>query len=387
MIKKISILGSTGSIGTQTLEVAEACGFEVVALAANGSNVSQLEAQARKWKPKLIAAADDTAAASLKEKLRDTNITVLSGAEGIQKAAEIEEADAVVAAIVGIAGLLPTLSAIDAGKRVALANKETLVCAGPLVMERAREKGVSIVPVDSEHSAIFQCLQGNKDEREVKRILLTASGGPFFGYTKDRLEKVTVEEALKHPNWTMGAKVTIDSATLMNKGLEFLEAMALFHMPPEKIDILVHRESIVHSLVEYCDNAVLAQLGAPDMHLPIQYALTWPNRTEGAGVPLDLLSCPPLSFYKPDLHAFPCLALAIEAARQGGTAPAILNGANEVAVHRFLKKEIGFLDIPRLVKKTLDRVPQNQADSIESVLDADIQARRCAMEEPAHYLR
>lgn len=387
MVKKISILGSTGSIGTQALEVAEACGFEVVALAANGSNVSQLEAQARKWKPKLIAAADDTAAADLKGRLQDTNIAVLSGTEGIIEAAKIEEADAVVAAIVGIAGLLPTLAAIDAGKRVALANKETLVCAGALVMNRAREKGISITPVDSEHSAIFQCLQGSRDPKEIKRIILTASGGPFFGYTKDRLETVTLEEALKHPNWTMGAKVTIDSATLMNKGLEFLEAMALFQMPPEKIDILVHRESIVHSLLEYCDSAVLAQLGAADMHLPIQYALTWPDRVEGAGKPLDLLSCSPLSFHKPDLGAFPCLALAMEAAKQGGTAPAILNGANEIAVNRFLKKEIGFLDIPRLVEKTLEWIPKEDAGSIESIFEADIQARRRAMEEPAHYLR
>ena len=387
MRRTISILGSTGSIGVQTLEVSEACGLSVVALAAN-RNVNLLEQQARKWKPKLVAAADITAAADLKFRLNDTDIRVVCGEEGVMEAAAIAEADAVVSALVGIAGLLrPTLAAIDAGKRVALANKETLVCAGPLVMQRAREKGVDIVPVDSEHSAIFQCLQGSASRGEVKRIVLTASGGPFFGYSRADLEAVTVQQALRHPNWTMGAKVTIDSASLMNKGLEFLEAMALFSLPPEKISILVHRESIVHSMVEYCDNALLAQLGTPDMRLPIQYALSWPERVPGPATELDLLSCPPLSFAKPDLEAFPCLALAIEAAKTGGIAPAALNGANEVAVARFLRGEIGFSDISRLVERALLRVVTKEALTLDAVFQADAEARRFASEEAAHYLR
>lgn len=386
MKRSISILGSTGSIGVQTLEVAEACGLSVIALAAN-RNISLLEQQARKWKPKLVAAADETAAADLKFRLKDTDIRVASGEEGVMEAAAMAAADTVVTALVGIAGLRPTLAAIDAGKRVALANKETLVCAGPLVMQRAREKGVDIVPVDSEHSAIFQCLQGSAGRGEVKRILLTASGGPFFGYSRADLEAVTVQQALKHPNWTMGAKVTIDSASLMNKGLEFLEAMALFSLPPEKISILVHRESIVHSMVEYCDNALLAQLGTPDMRLPIQYALSWPERVPGPATELDLLSCPPLSFAKPDLETFPCLALAIEAAKTGGIAPATLNGANEVAVARFLRGEIGFLDIPCLVERALSRVSTKEALTLDAVFQADAEARRFASEEAAQYLR
>lgn len=386
MRRTLSILGSTGSIGVQTLEVAEACGFSVAALAAN-RNICLLEQQARKWKPKLVAVADETAAVDLKGRLKDTDIRVASGEAGVLEAAAIAEADTVVTALVGIAGLRPTLEAIDAGKRVALANKETLVCAGSLVMQRAREKGVDIVPVDSEHSAIFQCLQGSAGRGEVKRILLTASGGPFFGYSRADLKAVTVGQALKHPNWTMGTKVTIDSASMMNKGLEFLEAMALFSLPPEKISVLVHRESIVHSMVEYCDNAVLAQLGTPDMRLPIQYALTWPDRVSGPATELDLLSCPPISFVKPDLEAFPCLALAMKAASMGGIAPAALNGANEVAVARFLRGEIGFLDIPHLVERALSRVSAKEALTLDAVFQADAEARRFASEEAAQYLR
>jgi 1-deoxy-D-xylulose-5-phosphate reductoisomerase len=386
MEQTISVLGSTGSIGVQTLDVAEACQIRVVAMAAH-SNIELLEKQARKWNPKLVAAADDTAAADLKLRLNDTSIRVAAGPEGILEAAALSEADTVVTAMVGIAGLLPTLTAIDAGKRVALANKETLVCAGSLVMERAFKKGASIVPVDSEHSAIFQCLQGSQNRGEVKRLILTASGGPFFGYTREMLEQVTLEQALKHPNWTMGAKVTIDSATLMNKGLEFLEAMALFQMPPEKISVLVHRESIVHSLVEYCDNAVLAQLGTPDMRLPIQYALTWPKRTPGAATALDLLSCKPLTFASPDMESFPCLALALQAAKKGGTMPAILNGANEVAVARFLGGEINFLGIPRLVERTMERVASTDVLSLDAVFQADAEARLVASGEPARDLR
>ena len=386
MEKMISILGSTGSIGTQTLEVAAACGIPVAALAAH-RNVVLLERQARAFRPKLVAAADEAAAADLKLRLRDTDIQVVSGDEGVLEAASLDAADTVVTAMVGIAGLGPTLAAIESGKRIALANKETLVCAGPLVMEKAAARGVDIIPVDSEHSAIFQCLQGSRGRGEVKRLLLTASGGPFFGFGREALEQVTLEQALRHPNWTMGAKVTIDSATLMNKGLEFLEAMCLFGLPPGKISVLVHRQSIVHSLVEYCDNAVLAQLGTPDMRVPIQYALTWPRRMPGPATELDLLSCPPLTFERPDTEAFPCLALAMRAAQEGGTLPAIMNGANEIAVSRFLRGEIGFLDIPRLVERTMARVEPEKAVTLENVLEADAGARRVASEEPARYLR
>lgn len=374
--RAISILGSTGSIGTQTLDVAETCGVPVAALAAH-KNVDLLEQQARIFHPHLVAAADSAAASALKQRLADTEIRVLAGEEGVKAAASLPQADTVVTALVGIAGLEPTLAAIDAGKRVALANKETLVCAGPLVMARAKEKGAEIVPVDSEHSAIFQCLQGSHG-KEVKRILLTASGGPFFGKSRRELASVTPARALKHPNWSMGAKVTIDSATLMNKGLELLEAMSLFSVPPEQIQILIHRESILHSAVEYCDHSVIAQLGAPDMRLPIQYALFWPNRVPGPARELDLFSCGSLSFAQPDLDTFRCLALAIQAAKEGGTAPTILNGANEVAVSQFLEEKIGFLDIARAVEHALDVVPREQADTLAAIRRADKLAREAA---------
>ena len=375
-MRSLAILGSTGSIGTQTLEVAASCGHRVAALTAR-HNIDLLEQQARTFHPILAAAADPTAAAALASRLADTDIRVLAGEEGILEAARLPQADTAVTALVGIAGLAPTLAAIDSGKRIALANKETLVCAGPLVMARAKEAGAEIVPVDSEHSAIFQSLQGSHG-KELKRILLTASGGPFFGWSRDELASVTPDRALKHPNWSMGAKVTIDSATLMNKGLELLEAMSLFQVPPEKIQILVHRESILHSAVEYCDNSVIAQLGAPDMRLPIQYALSWPERTPGPSEPLDLLRIGTLTFYPPDLEAFPCLALAIRAAKEGGTAPAILNGANEVAVARFLQEEIGFLDIPRVVQAALDTVPRAKELTLASIYEADQAARAAA---------
>ena len=374
--RAISILGSTGSIGTQTLDVAETCGVPVAALAAH-KNVDLLEQQARIFHPHLVAAADSAAASALKQRLADTEIRVLAGEEGVKAAASLPQADTVVTALVGIAGLEPTLAAIDAGKRVALANKETLVCAGPLVMARAKEKGAEIVPVDSEHSAIFQCLQGSHG-KEVKRILLTASGGPFFGKSRRELASVTPARALKHPNWSMGAKVTIDSATLMNKGLELLEAMSLFSVPPEQIQILIHRESILHSAVEYCDHSVIAQLGAPDMCLPIQYALFWPNRVPGPARELDLFSCGGLSFAQPDLDTFRCLALAIQAAKEGGTAPTILNGANEVAVSQFLEEKIGFLDIARAVEHALDVVPREKADTLDAIRRADKLAREAA---------
>ena len=381
MMKRISLLGSTGSIGRQTLEVAAACGITVGAVTARRS-VALLEEQVRAFRPELAVCVDPAAAADLKVRTADTGVRVAAGPEGLLEAASLPSADCVVTAVVGIAGLEPTLAAIRAGKRVALANKETMVCAGELVTGEADRLGVDIVPVDSEHSAIFQCLQGCRDRGEVRRLILTASGGPFFGCAREQLAAVGPEQALKHPNWSMGAKVTIDSATLMNKGLELIEAMRLFRMPPEKISIAVHRESIVHSLVEYSDGAVLAQLGAPDMRLPIQYALTWPERRPGPAKPLDLLSCPPLTFAPPDLETFPCLRLALEAAGRGGTATAVLNGANEVAVERFLKGEIAFLDIPVLVERALERVPVMSDPGLEDILEADRAAREAAVGAP-----
>ena len=367
-------MGSTGSIGRQALEVIEACGMSVAALTANRS-VELLERQARRFRPELTVAADEKAASDLRVRLADTDIRVASGQEGLLEAAALESADTVLTAVVGVAGLEPTLCAVRRGKRIALANKETMVCAGQLVMDEADRCGAEIVPVDSEHSAIFQCLQGSGDRREVRRLILTASGGPFYGWSREQLREVTLSQALKHPNWAMGAKITVDSATLMNKGLEFIEAMRLYRMPPEKISIVVHRESIVHSLVEYCDNAVLAQLGAADMRLPIQYALTWPERTIGPARPLDLLHCPPLTFGMPDCEAFPCLAIAMEAARTGGTATAILNGANEAAVGLFLEERIGFMDIPALVERAMSVVPVVQAPQLEQIMAADRAAR------------
>lgn len=374
MRRTLSILGSSGSIGRQTLDVAAACGHEVAAITVNRS-VPLAEEQARQFKPRLAVAVDEKAAADLRTRLADTNIKVLSGREGLLEAASLPGADTVVTAIVGVAGLEPTLAAIDGGKRIALANKETLVCAGELVMTRAKEKGAEIVPVDSEHSAIFQCLQGCKNRGEVRRLILTASGGPFFGKSREELAQVTKAQALKHPNWAMGAKITIDSATLMNKGLEFIEAMRLYSVPPDKIQIVIHRESIVHSLVEFEDGAILAQLGSADMCLPIQYALTWPERAPGPAKPLDLLSCPPLTFQRPDPDTFRCLGLALECAQRGGTSTAILNGANEAAVGLFLEDKIGFLDIPRLVEAALNRVPALDSPGLDEILEADRAAR------------
>ena len=374
MRRRISLLGSTGSIGRQTLDVAAACGFSVAALTAHRSG-ALLEEQARRFQPELAVCVDPAAAADLKVRLADTPVRVASGPEGLLEAAALPSADTVVTAVVGVAGLEPTLAAIRAGKRIALANKETLVCAGELVMDQAEAHGAEIVPVDSEHSAIFQCLQGCRDRGEVRRLILTASGGPFFGWSREALAGVTTAQALKHPNWSMGAKITVDSATLMNKGLEYIEAMRLYWMPPEKISIVVHRESIVHSLVEYCDNAVLAQLGAPDMRLPIQYALTWPERTPGPAQPLDLLNCPSLTFQAPDYDVFPCLGLALGAARTGGTATAVLNGANEAAVALFLEEKLSFPGIAERVGLALERLPVVQKPSLEEILEADRAAR------------
>lgn len=376
-MKKISILGSTGSIGTQSLEVISACGMKVEALTAH-SDVVGIEEQCRKFHPQLAVMTNAKAAADLKIRLADTDILVVGGEEGLVEAATLPDVDTVITAVVGIVGLVPTLAAIDEKKRIALANKETLVCGGELVMDRGEALGVDIIPVDSEHSALFQCLQGCNDTKEVKRLILTASGGPFFGYTKEQIEKVTLAQALKHPNWSMGAKITVDSATLMNKGLEFIEAMRLYRMAAEDISIVVHRESIIHSLVEYCDGSMLAQMGAPDMRLPIQYALTYPKRMEGVAKPLDLLTCPNLTFAPPDQDVFPCLALAKEAARIGGTTTAILNGANEVAVARFLAGEIAFTDIPKLVEAAMTRISPVPTPTLEDILQADCQAREVA---------
>ena len=374
MKRTISLLGSTGSIGRQTLEVARQLGLPVAALAAKNS-VDLLEQQAREFLPELVVLYEMDAAMELAQRLSGLPIRVAYGMEGLLEAASMDEADTVVIAVVGMVGLRPTLAAAGKGKRVALANKETLVCAGDLVMERARRGRAEIVPMDSEHSAIFQCLQGCKDKDEVKRLWLTCSGGPFFGKTFAQLEHVTREEALRHPNWTMGAKITVDSATLMNKGLEVIEAMHLFSLPLEQVSVVIHRQSIIHSLVEFRDGALLAQMGAPDMRMPIRYALTYPGRAPSPEKPLDLLSCPSLTFAPPDTEAFLCLGLAMEAVRTGGTACAILNGANEAAVERFLAGEIGFNDIPRQVEGALNSVEVKWNPDLADILEADREAR------------
>ena len=378
-MKSLSLLGSTGSIGTQTLDVLRALSasghspWQVSVLAAH-SNTQLLEAQAREFRPRAVALFEPAAAEDFRHRTRDLGIPVLSGMEGLCEAAAWEEADLTLNAVVGMVGLRPTLAAIKAKKTIALANKETLVAGGALVMGLAREKGVDILPVDSEHSAIFQCLQGN-NKKELRRILLTASGGPFFGRTREELEGVTPQQALNHPNWSMGAKVTIDSATMMNKGLEVMEASWLFDVPPEKIQVVVHRESIVHSMVEYSDCSVIAQMGAPDMCLPIQYALTYPRRLPSPVEELDLFKVQSLHFYPPDLNAFPCLDIAIRALKRGGLAPAAVNGANEEAVGAFLEGKLPFMRIPELCARAMERQPDCPADSVEAVLGADMAAR------------
>ena len=374
MTKTIALLGSTGSIGRQTLEVARELGLTVAALTAH-TNIDLLEQQARQFRPRLAAVYDPDAARVLRERLSDMDIQVLAGEEGLLAAATAEEADTLVTAVMGSVGLVPTLAAIRQGKRIALANKETLVCAGELVMAAAAEYGAEIIPVDSEHSAVFQCLQGCRDRGEVRRILLTCSGGPFYGKTSAELERMTAADALHHPNWRMGAKITVDSATLMNKGLEVIEAMRLYALPVEQIQPVIHRQSIVHSLVEFRDGAVLAQLGTPDMKLPIRYAMTYPYRAESPDVPLDLLRCGPLTFAAPDEDAFPCLRLARQCGKTGGTSCAILNGANEAAVALFLRGEIGFNDIHRCVERALSRVAVKYQPSLADILEADRAAR------------
>ena len=373
-MKSLIILGSTGSIGTQALEVCRRDGYKVTALAA-GSNIELLEQQAREFKVKTVAVFNETAANELKIKLKDTDVKVLSGVEGVCEAA-MAEGDIVLNSIVGIAGLRPTLAAIEAGKTIALANKETLVTGGEIVNRKAKEKGVKILPVDSEHSAIFQSIQG-APEKSVKKILLTASGGPFFGKTRADLENVTVKEALNHPNWSMGAKITIDSATLMNKGLEVIEAVHLFGLPAKDIEVVVHRQSIVHSGVELSDGAVIAQLGTPDMRLPIQYALTYPERSEFAFEHLSLTDIGTLTFTKPDTDTFRCLPLCIEAINQGGLAPTAVNGANEEAVRLFLEGKIKFLAIADLVEKALMSVQNKKDFGLDDIIYTDKAAREC----------
>lgn len=374
MAKKLSILGSTGSIGTQSLDVAEKQGYDIIALTA-GSNAELLEQQIRKYKPKYAALADEKAAKSLKMAVKDTDTRVLSGLEGICECASANEADTVINAIVGIAGLVPTLTAIDCSKTIALANKETLVAGGQLVMSKAKEKGVKILPVDSEHSAIFQCLQGMNKKDELKSIILTASGGPFFGKTKDELKTVAVQQALKHPNWEMGAKITVDSATMMNKGLELIEAVWLFDTQPDMIDIVVHRESVIHSLIEYKDNSVIAQLGVPDMRIPIQYALTYPERFESPVKKLNLFEYQNLTFFKPDYDTFRCINVCREAIKKGGLYPCTANGANEMANYLFRQGKIGFLDVADLVEKATLNAPKCDSYTLQDVLEADKQAR------------
>lgn len=372
-MKTISVLGSTGSIGTQALDVARCGGYKVAALAA-GRNTELLEKQAREFSVPLVAVAGETAARDLKIRLADTDTRVVSGEEGVLMAATAEKAEIVLNSIVGIAGLRSTMAIINEGKTLALANKESLVTGGTLVTEAAKKKGVPILPVDSEHSAIFQCIQG-VPESALSKILLTASGGPFFGKTKEDLKNVTAESALKHPNWSMGPKITIDSATLMNKGLEVIEAVHLFSLPADKIEVLVHRQSIIHSAVELSDGAVIAQLGTADMRLPIQYAITYPERLPCPAPKLSLSEVGTLTFAHPDTDTFECLALCIEASKQGGLKTAAVNGANEEAVSLFLQGKIGFLDIARLVRKAYEAQPHVDSFTVEDVFSADKAAR------------
>ena len=375
MVKCVSILGSTGSIGRQSLDIISRLPEIKVAALTAGTSVERMAEQCREFRPQLAVMATEAAAKELASQISDLPIRVNWGQEGLLEAASLPGADCVITAVVGMVGLKPTLAAIRAGKRIGLANKETLVCAGELVMAEAEKYHAEIIPVDSEHSAIFQCLMGCGDKKEVKRLILTCSGGPFFGKTREELKTVTQADALKHPNWKMGAKITIDCATLMNKGLEVIEAMRLYRMPLEKVDVVIHRQSVVHSMVEFTDGAVMAQLGTPDMRLPIQLALTYPQRIPSPVEPLDLLTCGPLTFCKPDMENFPCLALAYECAKKGGTACPAMNGANEEAVAMFLRNEIGFYDIYHLVSQAVEAVPFLKNPTLEEILEADRQAR------------
>ena len=379
MTKKISLLGSTGSIGTQSIDVARLNNYEITALAAFG-NIDLLESQAREFKPNIVAVVDENKYSDLKIKLADTDIKVLSGFEGLCECAQEIECDTVLNSVVGMVGLVPTLTAIEAGKTIALANKETLVAGGELVMRAAAEKGVSILPVDSEHSAIFQCLQASPGKCAVKRLILTASGGPFFGKRFDELKNVSKAQALNHPNWSMGQKITIDSATMMNKGLEFIEAKWLFDVSPEQIDIVVHRESIIHSLIEFADNSVLAQLGVPDMRIPIQYALTYPDRKPSPVNQLNLSDYRSLTFYEPDYEAFPCINICKDAISKGGLHPVAANSANEEAVKLFLNEKIAFLDIPRIVREAMEMAPDVADFAVEDIFNTERESRRFVQE-------
>lgn len=373
-MKQVSILGSTGSIGTQSLDVCEKAGYQLHTLCAH-QNIHLLEQQARKYAPKQVIVTDEEAGKRLQLRLADSGIPVRIGFDAMLDAVQDPEQDAIINSLMGVRGLLPTLKALQVGNMVALANKETLVAGGKLVTGLAKEKNITLVPIDSEHSAIFQCLQGNHKE-QVEKLIITASGGPFFGRSREELADIKKEQALKHPNWSMGAKITIDSSTLANKALEFIEAMWLFDLPPEQIDVVVHRQSIVHSLVEYVDGSVMAQLGAPDMRVPIQYALTWPQRMESPARKLDLLSCPSLTFEKPDMETFSCLKDGIASAKAGGLYPCIFNAANEQAVELFLQDRIGYLDIFRAVHEALDHFPvASDYSSVEEVLEQDQRTR------------
>ena len=374
MVKCVSVLGSTGSIGRQSLDIISRMSIRVAALTA-GTSVERMAEQCREFKPELAVMATKEAADALKVEICDLPTRVSWGEEGLIEAASLESCDCVITAVVGMLGLKPTLAAIRAGKRIGLANKETLVCAGELVMAEARKFNTEIVPVDSEHSAIFQCLMGIGGKKEIHKLILTCSGGPFYGMSPEQLKSVTKSDALKHPNWKMGPKITIDCATLMNKGLEVIEAMRLYDVPVEQVDVVIHRQSIVHSMVETIDGAVMAQLGAPDMRLPIQLALTYPDRTACPVDRLDLTKCGALTFAEPDMEAFPCLALARECAKKGGTACPVMNGANEAAVALYLQDKIGFYDIYQLVKGAVDAVPFIQNPTLDEILEADRLAR------------
>lgn len=376
MVQCVSILGSTGSIGRQSLDILSHLPQIRVAALTAGTSVERMAQQCRQFRPELAVMATQEAAQELSEQVKDLPVRISWGEAGLIEAATLSQVDCVITAVVGMVGLKPTLAAIEAKKRIGLANKETLVCAGEIVMARAKACGAEIIPVDSEHSAIFQCLMGSRDKREIKRLLLTCSGGPFFGMTRQQLQLVTKADALRHPNWKMGAKITVDCATLMNKGLEVIEAMRLYDLPLEQVDVVIHRQSIVHSLVEFVDGAVMAQLGTPDMRLPIQLALTYPERMTCPVEPLDLLTCGDLSFRAPDMDNFPCLALARACAKAGGTACPAMNGANEEAVAMFLRDEIGFYDIYRLVSQAVEKTPFVQNPDLEQVLQADRLARQ-----------
>ena len=375
MMNCVSILGSTGSIGRQSLDIISRLPDVRVAALTAGTSVDLMARQCRDFLPALAVMATKEAAEALKNEISDLAIRVSWGEEGLIEAATMEDADCVITAVVGMVGLSPTLAAIRAGKRIGLANKETLVCAGELVMAEARKHNVEIIPVDSEHSAIFQCLMGNQDKKQVKKIILTCSGGPFFGMNPEELKSVTKDDVLRHPTWKMGPKITVDCATLMNKGLEVIEAMRLYDVPLEQIQVVIHRQSIVHSMVEFVDNGVMAQMGAPDMRLPIQLALTYPQRVVCPVEPLDLIKCGTLTFFAPDLEAFPCLKLAMDCAQKGGTACPVMNGANEEAVAMYLRDEIGFYDIYRLVSKAVEEIPFIAEPTLDQILEVDALAR------------